>query len=113
MDGIDAHLHWCAQRGLRDEYLRVLRCTLVRVTRDVGPLRLASETMLSDWFDACPVGAGARRTYLAHLSSYYRWLIWTARETDLAAAHRPRFRDVCLAGGTTTCAWSRPRVPTH
>jgi integrase/recombinase XerC len=82
MEGIAAHLEWCAQRGLRPEYLRVLRATLVRITRDVGPLQLATEDQLADWAGHLSVSAGARRTYLAHLSSYYRWLIWTDQRAD-------------------------------
>jgi len=82
MESIGKHLDWCAQRGLRPEYLRVLRATLVRVTRQVGPLGLASETDLEGWVGTLDVSAGARRTYLAHLSSYYRWLIWTDQRAD-------------------------------
>lgn len=94
---IEDHLSWCARRELRPAYLAEMRRTLVRVEALVGPLEDATEDDIEAWWTSLaerkkPVGAGARIAYAAHLSSFYRWLIYERLRDDDPTARliRPR-----------------------
>ena len=78
---IDEHLAWCAQKGLRPTYLAATRTTLRRVEREIGPLEDATEAQIEAWWAGLTIGNG-RVAYAAHLSGFYRWLIWERRRDD-------------------------------
>lgn len=75
MGTIDDHLAWCARRELRATYIAEIGCTLRRLERAIGPLELATEPLLEDWWANLTICPGSRVTYAAHLSSFYGWLV--------------------------------------
>lgn len=71
---IEDHLAWCARRELRPSYIGEIRLTLRRLERTLGPLEVVDELAVETWWAALSVSAGARCTYAAHLSGFFRWL---------------------------------------
>lgn len=90
---IEQHIAWCAKRGLRPTYIRAMRSTLQRVERTITPLEDATEAQLEAWWDSLDVGDG-RVAYAAHLSSFFRWLVWERRRPDDPTTRliRPKIR---------------------
>ncbi len=71
---IPAHLEWCRRRELRKTYIDEIRRTLTRIERTLGPLHEVEEVAVENWWATLSVSPGARCTYAAHLSSFFRWL---------------------------------------
>lgn len=94
MDTIDQHLSFCARRELRDTYLKALRQTLRRLESVVGPLELAGQPQIEEWWDALDVAAGSRVTYAAHVASFYQWAVRERLRDDDPTVRliRPRLR---------------------
>lgn len=91
---IAQHLDWCNRKELRPNYVNEVRVTLRRLTTTLGPLEHATEPQIEAWWQTLDVSPGTRIAYLAHLSGFYRWLIYERlRDTDpTARLIRPKVR---------------------
>jgi integrase/recombinase XerC len=72
---LNNYIAWCKLRGLRDRYIQEISRTLTRLQTDIGPLHLAEERAVRDWWERLDIQPQSRGAYAAHVAGFYRWCI--------------------------------------